>query len=99
MAERMSKKGKRETKKRVAFKVNAEAGKQVFVAGSFNDWQPTKELCDKQGTGEYVGILMLTPGVYEYKFVIDGEWRLDENNPNFKPNSMGTLNSILEIKK
>lgn len=87
------------TKKRVVFKLNAEAGKIVSVAGSFNDWDDkAKYLVDKNNTGEYVGILMLAPGVYEYKFVIDGVWHLDENNSNFSPNDFGTLNSVIEVK-
>ncbi|MBQ9788053.1 MAG: glycogen-binding domain-containing protein [Lentisphaeria bacterium] len=87
------------TKKRVVFKLNTEAGKIVSVAGSFNDWDDkAKYLVDKNNTGEYVGILMLAPGVYEYKFVIDGVWHLDENNSNFSPNDFGTLNSVIEVK-
>lgn len=86
-------------KKRVSFKLNAAAGKIVSVAGSFNDWDPTvKFLTDKNNSGEYTGILMLSPGVYEYKFVIDGIWHLDENNANFSPNDFGTLNSVVEVK-
>ena len=86
-------------KRRVTFKLNAEAGKIVSVAGSFNDWDPeAKYLTDKNNTGEYVGVLMLAPGVYEYKFVIDGVWHLDENNSNFSPNDFGTLNSVIEVE-
>ena len=87
------------TKKRVVFKLNTEAGKIVSIAGSFNDWDDkAKYLVDKNNTGEYVGILMLAPGIYEYKFVIDGVWHLDENNSNFSPNDFGTLNSVIEVK-
>ena len=87
------------SKKRVVFTLNAEAGKIVSIAGSFNDWDPeAKFLKDKNNTGEYTGILMLAPGVYEYKFVIDGVWHLDENNSNFSPNDFGTLNSVIEVK-
>ena len=87
-------------KRRVVFKLNAEAGKTVSIAGSFNDWDPeAKYLKDKNNTGEYVGILMLAPGVYEYKFVIDGVWHLDENNSNFSPNDFGTLNSVIEVEQ
>ena len=28
---------------------------------------------------------------------VDGEWKLDEGNPNFAPNSLGTLNSVLVV--
>ena len=73
-------------------------GKNVAVAGSFNDWQPVKILTDKKGDGRYSCRLMLTPGTYQYKFMVDGEWRSDSANPNFIPNEYGSLNSVLEIR-
>ena len=53
---------------------------------------------DKNNDGVYVGILMLEPGTYEYKLVVNGEWRIDENNPNFVPNVLGTLNSVIVVE-
>ena len=86
-------------KKRVKFEVEAGVGKIVSVAGSFNEWDPAvKYLQDKDGDGVYVGYLMLAPGIYEYKFIIDGEWHLDDKNANFAPNDFGTLNSVLVVK-
>lgn len=76
----------------------ASPGKKVFVAGSFNNWQPEKELKDKDHTGVYQAQLRLYPGEYQYKFVVDGNWCLDAGNPNFTPNDFGTLNSLLIVK-
>ena len=39
----------------------------------------------------------MEPGDHQYKFVVDGEWRLDAANPNFVPNDFGTLNSLLTV--
>ena len=60
---------------------------------------PDKQLVDKNGDGIYTGMMMLEPGVYEYKFVVNGEWRLDDRNPNFKPNDVGSLNSVLVVEE
>lgn len=98
MAKRSMTKSNRPLRRRVEFQVMAEPGRKVAVAGTFNNWQPEKELVDKNGSGLYTGILMLEPGTYEYKLVIDGEWRLDENNPNFIPNDLGTLNSVVVVE-
>lgn len=73
-------------------------GKSVAVAGSFNDWQPVKKLSDRNGDGHYRCRLMLYPGEYFYKFVVDGEWRSDSANKNFVPNEYGSLNSVLIVK-
>lgn len=73
-------------------------GKQVFVAGSFNDWKVEKQMVDKDNTGVYRCQLRLEPGEYQYKLVVDGNWCLDAANPNFTPNGFGSLNNILCVK-
>ncbi len=86
-------------RRRVEFVIEAGQGKTVAVAGSFNDWDPAaKILADKKDEGVYRGVLMLPPGEYEYKFVVDGDWRIDENNPCFASNDLGTLNSVLRVE-
>ena len=93
-AKRTSAKGKR----RVAFEAQAPQGAIVFLAGSFNNWDPTaKQMVDKAGTGSFTATCMMTPGRYEYKLVVDGEWTVDPGNPNFIVNAVGTLNSLLEV--
>ena len=83
---------------RVAFSVRAEAGSKVFLAGSFNDWDPTeKELVDKKGDGTFTVTVMLPPGDHQYKFVIDGTWCADPENPDWQPNDHGTLNSVKHV--
>ena len=73
-------------------------GRTVMLAGSFNDWQPVKQLLDKNNDGVYRCRLRLAPGEYQYKFVVDGVWCLDAGNPNFMPNDIGSLNSVLSVK-
>lgn len=78
---------------------NLAPGRTVAVAGSFNDWEPElNPMTDEKGDGVYRCTLQLAPGCYEYKFVVDGEWVLDDGNPNFASNDFGTLNSVLNIK-
>lgn len=84
-------------RRRVTFEIEAKPGQTVCVAGSFNDWEPSKVLSEK-APGVFSGTMMLAPGVYEYKFVVDGDWRLDERNPNFAANDFGTLNSVLVVE-
>ncbi len=85
-------------RKRVTFELKREPNLQVFVAGSFNDWDSkARPMKDKKKDGHYSTTLLLSPGEYEYKFVINGEWHLDNQNPNFTKNSMGTLNSVVVV--
>lgn len=99
MVKKVESKSSRVSRRRVEFVIEDAPGKTVGVAGSFNDWNPeSKVLSDKNSDGVYRGFLMLLPGVYEYKFVVNGDWRLDERNPNFAPNDLGTLNSVITVE-
>ena len=86
-------------RRRVVLTADLGPGKTVSVAGNFNDWDTeAKPMLDKNGDGVYRCTLLLKPGRYEYKFVIDGVWCVDTNNPNFAPNDLGTLNSLLTVE-
>ena len=89
----------RATKKAVTFTVHADKGKSVYVAGEFNNWDPTaKKMAYKARKGFYEAQLMLAAGTYQYKFVIDGTWCADPENANAVPNDQGTFNSVIEVK-
>lgn len=45
----------------------------VAILGDFNAWEPTA-LSDEAGNGIWSTSVLLTPGRYEYAFVIDGHW-------------------------
>lgn len=80
---------------RVTFRVRAEVGSKVYLAGCFNDWDPTaKPMADKNGDGEFTCTLTLPKGRYEYKFVINGTWCADPECTDWVQNDMGTLNSV-----
>lgn len=54
--------------------------KQVTVAGSFNGWKPDELLMRKTESGWQLNYV-LGPGNYEYKFIVDGKWISDPDNP------------------
>lgn len=86
------------SKKRVVFTIESEPGKTVSVAGTFNNWDPKKKvLTDKNNEGVYQCMVMLESGTHEYKFFVEDTWCIDPKNPNFTPNDMGTLNSVLVV--
>ena len=89
-----SKRGKR----KVVFTCRADAESAVFVAGSFNDWDPnfTRMEYDKS-TKSFSCEVKLAPGSYEYKFVVNGVWGMDYENDNVSANDFGTLNSVVEV--
>ncbi len=69
---------------------------RVFVAGDFNGWnQHATQLLDKDGDGTYEVNVDLEPGKYQYKFVVDGRWLADPQNPDKSPDGFGGYNSVL----
>ena len=88
---------KKPAAKSVTFTVHADKGKAVYLAGEFNDWNPTaKKMTFKAGV--YSATLKLAAGTYQYKFVIDGTWCADPENTNSLPNDQGTFNSVITVK-
>jgi hypothetical protein len=51
----------------------------------------------KDENGVWKKIVMLTPGRYEYKFLVDGQWRTDPENDQVCFNRFGTRNNIFIV--
>jgi hypothetical protein len=49
--------------------------------------------------GMWTKNVYLKPGIYQYKFIVDGKWVEDQNNSNYINNAYGGTNSVLEIGK
>lgn len=66
----------------------------VAVAGDFNKWNQSQFLFSKEG-GEWVCRVSLPAGKYQYKFIVDGDWLTDPNNPATVHDERGITNSLL----
>ena len=84
-------------KKRVTFKFEAPKARQVFLAGTFNDWAPDARALKRNNKGVWSTWTALEPGTYEYLFVVDGEWVEDPDCPDRCPNPHGSHNSVLKV--
>ena len=72
------------------------AAKAVYVAGDFNNWNPSGKAMKNDG-GLWKATLDLPPGRYEYKFVVDGEWVEDPRATASAPNPFGGKNSVIVV--
>lgn len=79
----------------IPLKIIAPDAKEVFVAGSFNDWHTAAIPLKSLPGGEWRGELKLPPGRYEYLFVVDGKWLADPAARETAPNPFGGTNCIL----
>lgn len=85
-------------RKWVKFEFRAEPGAEIFIAGTFNDWNSSQvKMKDKNGDGVYRTSLLLAQGRYEYKFIVNGVWCADPNCKDSATNEHGTLNSVVTV--
>jgi hypothetical protein len=71
------------------------AAADVAVLGAFNAWVP--EALDRQPDGSWKKELLLKPGRYAYKLVIDGRLRPDPAAHASEPDGFGGRNSLLLV--
>ncbi|MHB8534175.1 MAG: AAA family ATPase [Sulfuricaulis sp.] len=74
-------------------------GRKVQLAGDFNDWIPDQGVTTRIVDGVLEKTVMLMPGVYQYRYVVDGVWQEDPSNPEVVPNNTGGYNSILLVEE
>lgn len=71
--------------------------REVLVSGSFSGWsEENNRMIWKNGAWRFP--IFLRPGKHVYKFIIDGEWEIDPNNPLYEENQFESGNSILWIE-
>jgi len=69
----------------------------VVLTGSFDNWSQSQLLFAREGD-EWVCRVDLDPGVYQYKFIVDGDWLLDPSNPDTAEDEAGNVNNVIEVK-
>jgi len=72
--------------------------KDVVLSGTFNRWDLHYFKMNHTERGWELN-LNLKPGIYEYKFIVDGDWMEDPNNTAKIPNEFNGYNSLKNIQK
>lgn len=84
--------------KKVNFWILAKPGSNVFVAGTFNGWNPkTNQLQDSSSRGHFKTVTHVPSGKHEYKFVVDGVWVADPACNERIADTFGSENSVLHV--
>ncbi len=91
-------KSKAQTVKKIEFEYYAPQSKKVEVAGSFNEWNPSKTPLKKERDGKWKATLELQPGRYEYRYWVDGGWENDQRPVECASNPFGTWNCVLQVR-
>lgn len=82
----------------VVFSTSFPDAKEVHVAGDFNRWQLSENSRMSRNNGKWFKKMTLEPGSYHYRFVVDGAWTDDPENPRKETNPFGQTNSLISIK-
>lgn len=77
------------------FTFETPSGLAVSIAGGFNDWKP--QAMTKGPDGLWRITVQLGQGMYEYRFLVDAEWREDPNNARRTQNNLGGYNSVCDV--
>lgn len=87
------------TPRETHFAINAPSAREVYLVGDFNHWRINDESrLARFDEGKWEKRVSLSPGKYRYKFVVDGEWILDSQNPEKEQNPFGTFDSIMKLQ-
>lgn len=76
---------------------NHRCAREVFIAGSFNNWNRSATPMIALADGKWSKELRLPPGRYEYRFIVDGQWIDDPAAKETVPNAFGGVNAVLAV--
>ena len=89
--------GVKEKKRKITFTFESDSARKVVLMGDFNKWNPKKHAMKTDPDGIWEKTVMLEPGRYEYKFLVDGEWHEDPLNREISVNCFGTQNNVINV--
>jgi 1,4-alpha-glucan branching enzyme len=84
-------------RRRVTLSLDAPHATEVSLMGDFNKWNVKTHPMKKSDNGVWKKTVMLQPGRYEYKLMVDGEWQNDPGNHQTCMNCFGTHNNFVVV--
>jgi len=82
------------SKHKVTFLYDAPGAQTVLLAGDFTGWQQAPVSLKKDKAGVWKKSITLPPGRYEYRLLVDGEWKDDPHCSARQPNQFGGENCV-----
>ncbi|MBN1843221.1 MAG: AAA family ATPase [Deltaproteobacteria bacterium] len=82
----------------VTFTFEAPENAVVQIAGDFNNWSAEDlRFMDSPGSPAWQKPILLKPGSYQYKYLIDGHWITDPANRKTVDDFFGGANSVIDV--
>lgn len=84
--------------RQTTFRISLPDAESVSLLGDFNNWDKDAHPMKKNKKGEWRVAMKLEEGVYQFRYLVDGEvWRNDDDVPIVQ-NAFGTDNSVATIR-
>lgn len=71
---------------------------EVSIVGDFNEWVPDRRVVSIPDAHRTIKFVPLLPGQYRYRWVVNGVWLEDVNNPNRVQSSVEGFDSICQVE-
>jgi len=84
-------------KKKVMFELQSPEAREVLLAGDFTDWDKEPLPLKKSKDGTWHKQVSLPCGLYEYRFIVDGQWVTDPKAQERHINPFGTENAVVLV--
>jgi len=85
--------------RRVRFSYFEPEAQEIFLVGSFNDWNPRATPMARIAPGEWSVELILPPGEHRYRLLVDGKWCSDPTARKISSNPFGDSDAVLTINE
>jgi len=87
----------KELMKKETFQLIEPTAEEVLLLGDFTNWEEDPILLKHERDGIWKVVVPLEPGNYEYRFIVDGDWRDDTKCVQRRTNPFGTTNCVREV--
>jgi 1,4-alpha-glucan branching enzyme len=83
----------------IEFRLYRPEARFISLVGDFNNWNPENDFLEKDKNGVWTLRKKLLPGLYKYKYIIDGNWALDIYNERTAGDEAEGICSLLKVEK
>jgi hypothetical protein len=83
--------------RQVKFSFHSPSANSVKLAGDFTGWDAHPIDLMRSSEGIWSAVVSLAPGLYSYRFIVDGHWCDDPNSERRIPNPFGSANAELRV--
>ena len=73
--------------------------REVIVTGDFTAWSKDGIRMRKVKADEWRAEMVLAPGQYQYRLLVDGQWRDHAEAAQWAANPFGSKNGVLHVPK